>query len=571
MKSEYEGSPAEFTILNVSGDAVAREAVSSILRGEGYRVQEAACGEEALRMAQEAPPELMVVEVALPDIDGFELCRRLKLDPRTTFVSVLHRSATYTDGASYVRGLETGADGYLIEPVAPEILLATVWALLRTARAKATLRKTRDELEAVVAERTKALQAEVRERRQAQELAQRQATIAQALAQAATELGQRLDLEAVLQAIYSTVKDALDVPVITISLYNEERAQFEPAFAVGLPPGEFDKMAPVPLHMTVQAQESSKAPVITRDVQALEELPNASFYRELDVRTTVNINLMRKDELVGRLNIGTVGQPREFSEAEMTLLRGFADLAALALNNARLYEEVKRGREQLAALNLRLTQTEEEERKRLAQELHDSAGQLATALQMNLMMLRTGVADEEVRRQVEEAEGLSSELYEEIRRVSHSLRPPHLQVLGLNGALEALCQQFNETAALKVAYEGEALPDIEEIVRIALYRVAQEALSNAARHASGAAVWVTLGSHQNMIRLAVEDNGGGFDMAEVEKNGGMGLHSMRERMELLNGSLEITSQVGRGTRVVARCAVAPTAALEREHFGHRAR
>ena len=65
MKSEYEGSAAEFTVLNVSGDAAAREAVSSILRGEGYQVQEAACGEEALHMAQQAPPELMVVEVAL--------------------------------------------------------------------------------------------------------------------------------------------------------------------------------------------------------------------------------------------------------------------------------------------------------------------------------------------------------------------------------------------------------------------------------------------------------------------------------------------------------------------------
>lgn len=556
MKSEYDGSIAEFIVLNVCGDKAGREAISAVLRAEGYQVIEASNGEAALQVvAQANAPALVLATVTLPDMDGFTLCRRLKQDPATAFMPVMLRSAAHTSSADYVRGLETGADAYLREPAPTEELAATVWALLRTARAKTALRRARDELELRVAERTEALRAEVQERRQAEARAQQQAAQARALAQAAAVLGQ-LDLDTVMVAIYHTVNRALNVPVLTISLYNERKEQFELAFAAGLPNGVLEAMQPAPRAVTVQPDGDSNEPVITPDVQALTDLPNADLYRELDIRTTVNVNLLYKGELVGRLNIGTVGAVRHFSEDELVLLRGFTELAAVALNNARLYEEVKQGREQLARLNRRLAQAEEEERKRLAQELHDSAGQLATALQMNLVMLRHSAPDEAFQEQIAEAESLSGLLYEEIRRVSHSLRPPHLQVLGLHGALAALCRQFDESGGLKVTYEGEEVAEMAEATRIALYRVAQEALTNVARHAQATEAWVSLGCDGDVVSVVVEDNGSGFDLeTTMAEGGGMGLQSMRERVALLDGSLEIEPRAGGGTRLEARCAI----------------
>lgn len=118
------------TILNVDDDESARYAVTRTLRAEGYIVWEAGTGEEALRLAQECP-DLIVLDVRLPGIDGYEVCRRLKEDPATRAILILHRSAYFRAGQHRVHGLETGADGYLVDSGDPRELVATVKALLR--------------------------------------------------------------------------------------------------------------------------------------------------------------------------------------------------------------------------------------------------------------------------------------------------------------------------------------------------------------------------------------------------------------------------------------------------------
>lgn len=118
-------------ILNVDDNEAGRYAVTRDLRRKGYEVLDAATGREALELASSEQPDLVLLDVRLPDIDGFEVCRRLKADPGTAGIPVLHLSASYSDNPSRVRGLTAGADGYLTEPVDPEVLHATVNALLR--------------------------------------------------------------------------------------------------------------------------------------------------------------------------------------------------------------------------------------------------------------------------------------------------------------------------------------------------------------------------------------------------------------------------------------------------------
>ena len=118
------------TILFVDDDAAARSMLGWVFRSEGFRVVEAGTGAEALRLAGERP-DLVVLDVSLPDLDGFEVCRRLKAAPATAATPVLHVSAVYTDSGDRSQGLEFGADGYLVKPVEPREMLATVRALLR--------------------------------------------------------------------------------------------------------------------------------------------------------------------------------------------------------------------------------------------------------------------------------------------------------------------------------------------------------------------------------------------------------------------------------------------------------
>ncbi|HWQ32109.1 MAG TPA: PAS domain S-box protein [Blastocatellia bacterium] len=133
-------------ILNVDDYAVSREGVSELLRQAGWQVTEAATGEEALRLSAELQPQLVLLDVKLPDISGYEVCQRLKAGPATASIPVLLVSGVYAEGGDKVRGLESGADGYLVKPVAAAELIATIRALLRMRRAEEEVRRSQREL-----------------------------------------------------------------------------------------------------------------------------------------------------------------------------------------------------------------------------------------------------------------------------------------------------------------------------------------------------------------------------------------------------------------------------------------
>ncbi|QRO03020.1 response regulator [Archangium violaceum] len=135
------------TILNVNDDEATRYLSTRTLKMAGYKVVEAATGHEALRLAQEVRPDVVVLDVKLPDISGYEVCKRLRANPETASIAVMHTSATYVTPDKKVRGLEGGADAYLTEPFEGEELVATVRSLLRMRRAEQQLRRRTESLE----------------------------------------------------------------------------------------------------------------------------------------------------------------------------------------------------------------------------------------------------------------------------------------------------------------------------------------------------------------------------------------------------------------------------------------
>ena len=127
-------------ILHVDDNPATRYTIGRTLGREGFKVREAATGREALRLAKEGP-DLVILDVKLPDIGGFEVCQRIKADPTTTTIPVLHLSATYVTDEAQATGLDGGADGYLVQPVDSRVLVATVKALLRLGRAEEELNR----------------------------------------------------------------------------------------------------------------------------------------------------------------------------------------------------------------------------------------------------------------------------------------------------------------------------------------------------------------------------------------------------------------------------------------------
>lgn len=156
---------------------------------------------------------------------------------------------------------------------------------------------------------------------------------AELLLRVATRFNEQMNLTAMLQAVCEEVAQAMQVSVVTVSLYDTAREILVLAADYGLPPFYREQLQPVP-RAVYEALVNEYGPLsITADVQAFPDLPNAALYKQLDLRTTVNVSLIHKDQLVGRLNLGTLGEVRTFNEEDLMLLPGLAAQAALALHN----------------------------------------------------------------------------------------------------------------------------------------------------------------------------------------------------------------------------------------------
>ena len=143
-------SPVRLLVLNVDDYEAGRYATSRVLRQAGFDVHEAATGTEALRLVGTEHPDLVLLDVNLPDVDGFEVCRRIKTDPQTSTIPVLYLSAAYRTAEHRVQGLDLGADGYLTQPVEPRELIATVNALLRAREVEEAVRESEERFRLLV-------------------------------------------------------------------------------------------------------------------------------------------------------------------------------------------------------------------------------------------------------------------------------------------------------------------------------------------------------------------------------------------------------------------------------------
>jgi len=232
----------------------------------------------------------------------------------------------------------------------------------------------------------------------------------------------------------------------------------------------------------------------------------------------------------------------------------------------RMVETIASNSERLHWLSQQILQAQEEERARIARELHDEAAQWLTSLLIRQRLLLRNLPPE-MRPEVEELQRMTAAALEHLRRIAMELRPAILDDLGLVEALRWQAEEFQKQTGvpitLRVQGRIERLPRQVELV---LYRVAQEALTNIARHARATRVEVTLNCSTEHLELFIADDGVGFDPEAVRRSRArsLGLIGMAERLALIGGTLEIDSAPGKGTRIRARVPAGGPHCLARE-------
>ncbi len=272
-----------------------------------------------------------------------------------------------------------------------------------------------------------------------------------------------------------------------------------------------------------------------------------------EVPRHVTVPLRTAGGVIGVMNL-VLPRRRTLTSRELATLSAIGDQIGLAAERARLYEEVRAKEVMRGELLQKLITAHEDERRRIARELHDEAGQALTALILNLEVAERSAAPPEQQR-LSRLRAIAEDTLRELRKMIYDLRPTILDDLGLAAAIRWYVKEHVEPQGLQVDLALTGLDErMPHHIETAVFRIVQEALTNILKHADARRAWVAVTLSDGQVRLSVADDGRGFDPQAVPRAGdgrGLGLMGMQERTELLGGTWKITSRPQAGTRIEA--------------------
>ncbi|QHT70382.1 hypothetical protein GXP67_28860 [Rhodocytophaga rosea] len=255
------------------------------------------------------------------------------------------------------------------------------------------------------------------------------------------------------------------------------------------------------------------------------------------------LGLRRTSLFASEIGNGQLQSPYEPLSAEDTL--GNALIQMRDKLKASQEKEIVLSRQRTTAL----LEGEENERRRISRELHDGIGQLLTAIQFKINAIE---GQEQARKEIKT---ILDETILEVRRISHNLMPSVLRDFGLEAALRSLCNRTAQATGWQVSFSFDADPEAPALSQefiTSLYRIAQEGIHNAVKHAQATKLDVIVDHEPDQVQLRMRDNGKGFDLQtyETQDGEGNGIRNMRERTHLLGGKFQLISRVGEGTTLV---------------------
>ncbi len=258
--------------------------------------------------------------------------------------------------------------------------------------------------------------------------------------------------------------------------------------------------------------------------------------------------LKMEGEVIGAYQLGKHAK-RSFSADDMALLEIIGNVVGSSLSNAQLLRDLRNKESELRRALRRAVELQEDERKRVARELHDEVGQALTSILIRLKTLQEEADNKATSDRLDDLRSLTAQTIEGLRRLAMDLRPAALDSLGIVPALQWYTQQCAERTGLVINFTSsvkfERLALETELI---LYRIAQEGITNAIWHGKAKIIDIILERNQNRILLTITDNGKGFN--PIATNHGLGLVGIRERVELLNGNFNVKTSPGTGTRLL---------------------
>jgi PAS domain S-box-containing protein len=592
-------------ILVVDDDPVIRQQHALLLATEGYEVSEAATGTEGLAVFSEKHPELVLLDVHLPDMDGRDVCQGMKADTSRPDPCIILVSNEVTSGSDKALGLEKGADDFLLKRVNSAELVARVKTHLRLHQATDALRASEQYYRRLIEILPDAVL-----------LVNLQGRLLHANPQAVAMLGG------------SDQSELMETNVLNL-VHPDQRERFGALLGKTLASQfirnqEFDLLKesgqPFPVEISTASLETSQGHALTlvlvvRDVsfrkdaeaalakgkslrkaildnisepawlkdtegrflacnqamanfygKKVEELIGSTVF-ELPMPAQVAKELTKEDQAVmrsgqpGRFEgerISSQGEHKWFESVKSPLFAQNGECIG-TVGIARDTTQRRRLEQELRLLSRRIIEAQEAERFRVARELHDSVNQLLASVQMRIRRIEQGLihVKPSAREILARCHAQIILALQENRRIAHGLRPSDLDELGLAISCRNYCREFRSRTNLKLRFLIKGLSErLPRDTELNLFRIVQEAFANVEKHAQAKEVRLSIVRSKGVLHLKVQDDGRGFipkhSASRSRSKGGIGLTNMKERAAYLNGTCEIITTPGKGTIVSVR-------------------
>jgi signal transduction histidine kinase len=349
-----------------------------------------------------------------------------------------------------------------------------------------------------------------------------------------------LRLDAVLDRLVHAARELVDARYAALGIPDEDGTEFDQFLHAGMSDDLVAELGPLPrTHGMLGAMLADPRPFRTKDITQDPRFRGWWPDAHPLMRSFLGVPIVAKGDIIGAFYLTEKEGASEFDDADEKVITVLAAHAAIAIENARLFEASR----ELSVI---------EERNRLARELHDAMTQnlfsLSLTAQAAAGLVRTDPARAEA--EIDHVGRLARETQAELRTLIFELRPPRLEADGLVATVGKDLEVLGRAHGLKADLRVHGTPELASTVQVELYRIIQEALNNAVRHARAESVAVDVDATDDMVTITVRDDGVGFDpAARAIRERRLGLTSMRERAESLGGTLTIETAPRSGTTV----------------------
>lgn len=500
-------------ILIVDNEPSTLHLTVDALANEGYAVKGTSSGHDALAMLEEERFDLLVTDVVIPEVDGLELLRRARDIDRDIIAIIMTDYGTID---ITIESLKAGAQSFLVKPSSIQELRATIKETLE----KSCLARENVRLKALLPlfEVSKALISEVK-------------------------------VDRLFNLIVQTVSLETKADRVSLMLLDEATQELTIKAAVGLPQDIIANATEKIGEGIAGSVAKTGKPLILDDGRKLSQ-PLKKAMRQTGVLSALCVPLMVKGKVIGILNSSKTSAGNPFTESDLELLSILAGEAAIAIENAKLFSNVKAQQVRLEQLLARLLNAQEDERRRISAEIHDSVAQWMVNASYRIQSCGALLSESRTDEASDEISHIRSTIEQsikELRRIITDLHPPALNELGLVQALRQNVGVLQKETGIACHFQAEGAPDqLSSSQEIAIYRVVQEALNNVRKHAGATELNVRLQFCPDEVFTEVRDNGKGFDLSQTMdsvSSGRMGLLSMKDRAEMLGGSLKIETGI----------------------------